>query len=352
MSYKVVLADVDNPVHREAILGLWKRNLRLVCDDRYDWLYADNPAGHTITLLAVQEEHHRIVGCASIMRRDFVINGKIHHAGVAIDFAVDSAFRVFGPALLLQRMLVKQAWAQGLEFLVGFPNQAAQAVVKRVGYEPLGEKARFSQVIRSRNKLREALPAVFPNWLVTVAGYVLDVGLVLRHAISGGSASGKVLAMDDELDGSWQRLWIKNTAKPGVWGNHGLNYLRWRYLHCPYRDYHIFKLSDEQEELLAYLIFSFKDDMVLIEDFRFSDEEWMSELFSKFWREMRDFGISAINTGLIFNGSIKSMMLKAGFLPRPLDRGGVVLSSPDSSIDWKTLISQGNWFITDGEIDL
>jgi hypothetical protein len=352
VSYKAILADVENPVHREAILGLWERNLRLTCDDRYDWLYADNPAGCTITQLAVQEEQDRIVGCASIMRRDFVINGKVHPAGVAIDFAVDSDFRVFGPALLLQRTLVEQAWAQGLEFVVGFPNHAAQAVVKRVGYEPLGEKARFSQVIRSRSKLREALPGVFPNWLVTAAGSVLDAGLVLRNTLSGGSAFGKVLSIDDELDESWQRLWEKNTEKPGVWGDHGLNYLRWRYVHCPYRDYRFFQLSDKQGALLAYLVFSLKDDMALIEDFRFSDETWVPELFNKFWREMHGLGVAAINTGLIFNGRIKSMMLKAGFLLRPLDRGGVVLSSPECSIDLTTLMTHGDWYITDGEIDL
>ncbi len=352
VSYKAILADVDSHVHRDAILGLWKRNLHLICDDRYDWLYSDNPAGPTITLLAVQEEQDRIVGCASIMRRDFVINGKLYPAGVAIDFAVDSEFRVFGPALLLQRTLVEQAWAQGLEFVVGFPNHAAQAVVKRVGYESLGEKARFSQVIRSRSKLREALPRVFPDWLVTAAGRVLDTGLVLRNSLSGGSAIAKVLSRDDELDESWQRLWEKNMEKQGIWGNHGLSYLRWRYVHCPYRDYRFFQLSDKQGELLAYLIFSLKDDMALIEDFRFSDEAWVPELFNKFWSEMHGFGVAAINTGLIFHGGIKLMMTKAGFLLRPLDRGGVVLPSPECAIDLASLISHGDWYITDGEIDL
>lgn len=352
MAYQFIVAEPGNSIHKVAILGLWRRNLRLVCNDRYDWLYANNPAGGTITLLAVHEGRDRIVGCASIMRRDFVLDGKIYHAGLAIDFVVDAEFRVFGPALLLQRSLMEQAWEQGLEFIIGFPNKAAQGVVRRVGYERMGKKARFTQIVRSNKKLRDKLPAIFPNWLIAGSSRILDAGLLLRNTMAGGVSSRTELVIGGEIAREWRELWEKIAASSGFTGDLGDDYVQWRYRRCPYQDYRISQLIDPQGKLLAYLIFSLHDNLVLIEEFRFSDQEWVPELFAKFWREMRNQGVEAINTGLVFNGEITDLMRKAGFLPRAMDRDGVILVSKKTSVDWKTILQEYDWYIPDGGLDL
>ncbi len=352
MGYQFIVAEAGNPVHREAILDLWRRNFRLDCNDCYDWLYVDNPAGATITLLITLADQDKIIGSASVMRRDFVLGGEIHHGGLAILFSVDPEYRVFGPALQLQRAVIEQAWEQGLEFIVGFPNKSAQSITRRVGYEPLGEKRRFTQLIWSKEKLREKLPKAFPGWLIAGGSYVLDAGLLLRNTMVGGASSRTKLVTGGKPDEKWQQLWEKIAANPGFKGDLGMDYVRWRYLECPYRDYRISQLFGLQGDLLAYLIFSLKDGLVLVEEFRFSDEKWVPELFAKFWREMRSRGVKAINAGLVFNGNTKHMMAKAGFLSRPMDRDGVILAPGEHSIRWKKLLQKGDWYIPDGELDL
>jgi len=353
MGYRFVVAEPNNSVHRDAVLGLWQRNFRLINSyDCYEWLYAANPAGQTITVLAILEDQDRIIGCASIMRRDFVLEGDVYHGGVAILFSVDPEFRVFGPALQLQRVTVEQAWKQGLEFIVGFPNRSAWNITRRVGYERMGKKARFTHIVRSNNKLREKLPNIFPNWLINSGSYVLDAGLLLRNRIAGGASSRTELVIGGELARDWQELWKKISANPDFKGDLGEGYVQWRYLCCPYRDYRISQLFDPQGKLLAYLIFSSKENLVLIEEFRFSDQRWMHELFAKFWREMRSQGVEAINAGLVFNGKIIDLMLKAGYLPRPMDRDGVIFISKNTSVDWEMVLQERDWYIPDGELDL
>lgn len=353
MGFKIILADKNNPDHTRAIQRLWDDNLHSIAEGRYEWLYQGNPAGETITCLAVHKETDTVVGIASAMRRNFYLNGSCYTAGVAIDFAIDAEHRVFGPALQLQRALVDQAWAQGLEFMLGFPNPASQGVVIRVGYERFGENLRFSQLIRTHSKLVSELNARhFPVWLARPAAAILDTGLVLRNLLGSSSGTSKVFTSVDELDAQCQRMWKKNIAAEGFQGEHSADYISWRYMHCPSKDYRVFGLFDKKQDLVAYLVYVVGDELLVIDDMRYLDRKWVPSLFRQFWKAARSMDNLSISAALVVSGNIREMMVKSGFIPRPSDRWGAVLSNPASSRNWKEALSSGDWYITDGEVDL
>jgi len=353
VGFKIVLADSSNPDHIHAIRRLWDDNLRFIAEGRYEWLYQQNPAGETITCLAVHEETGRIVGAASAMRRHFYVDRKRYTAGIAIDFAIDADYRVFGPALLLQRALADQAWAHGLDFMLGFPNLSSQGVLKRMGYEQVGKSLRFTQPVRTYDKLASMLRTrhLFP-WLTRPAAAVLDSGLLLRNLLVASPGTVREFSTVDEWDAYWQEMWKKNSILNKFQGMHAADYVRWRYLCCPYRDYRVFGLFDGNQDLVAYLVCVVEDDMVLIDDFRYLERKWMSSLFRQFWRVVRSMGGKAVVAGLVVHGSINDLMTGSGFLPRPSERHALVLSNPGLAMDWKEALDRGDWYITDGEIDL
>ncbi|WP_457673013.1 GNAT family N-acetyltransferase [Thiolapillus sp.] len=346
------MANQGNPEHVRAIRRLWNDNLRFVADGRYEWLYRDNPAGDTLTCLAVHEEKGEIVGMASAMRRDFHFEGEPCRAGIAIDFAIDAEYRVFGPALLLQRTLVEKAWEQGLDFMLGFPNLAAQGVIKRLGYSPIGSGVRFSRLIRSRGKLKELFSRRrIPGWLAVPASLMLDTGLRLQGALGRIPGEARVLSTMDELDGQWESLWRDNSGRKRFQGVHGEQYVSWRYARCPYKDFQLFALLDEGQ-LQAFLVFSHDAGVVLVDDFRYRHTRWIRPLFQHFWRRMHGLGHSVINVGLVASGEMERLMKDAGFVARSSPRWGGILSNPEGKRDWAAILRQGDWYVTDGEIDL
>ncbi|BAO45449.1 GNAT family N-acetyltransferase [Thiolapillus brandeum] len=352
MNFKIVLADKNNAEHRRAIQKLWDNNLHYIGAGRYEWLYFNNPAGETITCLAVTEDGE-IVGMASAMRRDFYLHGKCYTACVAIDFAIDSEYRVFGPALQLQRTLAEQAWEQDVDFLMGFPNLASQGILKRVGYTSIGESIRFTQVIRTYSKLIPRLnDRRLPVWLAGPLSAVLDVVLSVEHLVRRSRGSTTVGTSLGQMRDQWQQLWRSNRDSRIFQGKHDADYIEWRYVNCPYQDYQLFCLHDGEQNLVAFLVFSIREKVVLIDDFRYLDEAWLSTLFRRFWKAMRPGGNVAVNMGLLVSREMKEKLVCCGFTTRPSKRWGGVLSNPDRVIEWEQVLGSGEWYITDGEIDL
>lgn len=353
MSFNIIVADQDDPDHAQAIQRLWDDNLRFVAEGRYGWLYGDNPAGKTLTCLAVHEEKNEIIGVASAMRRNFHYKGEIFKAGIAVDFAIDAEYRVFGPALLLQRNLVEHAWEYGLDFMLGFPNTASQGIVKRVGYGQIGKSIRFSRPIKTRTKLESMLrERSLPILMARPAAAVLDAGLSLQNRMNDLQGTARLMSSDGEISNCLRDFWDNNSTEEKFQGEHAEDYIHWRYLQCPYKDYQLFGLFDEQQ-LVAFLVFSFRNDgLVLVDDYRFLEEKWIVPLFNHFWRKMRNSGKAAINVGLVLGGKTEKLMKDAGFIARPSERWGGILSNPGKSMDWRAMLNEENWYITDGEIDL
>ena len=237
--------------------------------------------------------------------------------------------------------------------MMGFPNLASQGILKRLGYERVGESVRFSLLMRTRSKFVIRLAdRHFPVWLARPASVALDIGLLLRNKLGGSAGTTHVLSSMDRLDDGWQQLWERNSASRFFQGKHDVDYIRWRYCQCPYKDYRLFELFDDGQNLVAFLIFSIRDDVVLVDDFRYVNEKWLPSLFNRFWKSMRPTGNVAINIGLLVTDSIKEIMTKAGFTARSSKRWGGILSNPDRPTEWKQVLDEGEWYITDGEIDL
>ena len=350
-------ADPESERDRAAIERLWRDNLPYMVSStapaRFEWLYRSNPDGPTLTWLAVDEQRGEVVGCASVLPRKVVVEGVSRSAGVAIDFAIDKPYRAFGVALRLQRAVAAQVWESGMELVVAFPNDAAQGVIRRVGYRQIGQPWRGAQLLRSYPKLRQRRCSV-P--LAMVAGAGIDLVLQLRNRISlqSGKREGVHTLLLEEPDERWKRFWDKLKPRMGFGGSRDLDYLRWRYRECPLESYLFFCLFDSREELLGYLVFSRRDDVLHVCDIQSLEGRWMKPLLDRFWSEMRQAGVVAINAGLVGSQAAIERFRQSGFVTRDGDGWGGVLTAPGIHVELAGLLQQEDrmWYLTEAELDL
>ena len=95
-----------------SFLSAWVTNVSL--EDRYRWIYQDNPHGKALTWLAVTSLDNKIVGCASVFPRKMWLNGHAETGSAGGDTYVDPMWRRKGIAEALHRASSKGMRKKGV----------------------------------------------------------------------------------------------------------------------------------------------------------------------------------------------------------------------------------------------
>jgi len=161
--------------HKEDIVKLRERNLSLYFKNRFEWLYYKNPYGTTKTWLAAESDKNRVIACGSVYPRKLFMDKDELRLGIAIDFAVDKEFRVFGPALKIQRHIIKHLNNSNLDVIFALPDKAAKGVFRRAGYLEISKASTFIKILRSSNKIHKFLRISF---LTNIISSLLDYFLM------------------------------------------------------------------------------------------------------------------------------------------------------------------------------
>jgi hypothetical protein len=236
---------------RDELCRLWDGNLQVEggVDRKFDWLYVDAPElpDSVFLLAAEQDGARRYVGTAGVGLRAMRVLGHERRAGLLADLAVDREHRTVMPALALVRAV--KAWALGdggADLVYGFPNQHAEGVFKRVGYQPLGTIGRWARVLRHASyapRVKEAplprVPAALKKVvdraadvkaIAAVAGGAVDLVRLASTAPSAVQAARQIKLTwieipDERIDQIW------DTARDGydVVGVRSARFLRWRF---------------------------------------------------------------------------------------------------------------------------
>jgi hypothetical protein len=228
MSYVVRAADLASD--RDAMLKLWQESLPSANEDHYRWMYEQNPFGPVSTWVLESTSEGGIVGVATVLPRVLTGFGRRWRAGVTIDFAVAKGHRTLGPALMLQKTIVKACREQHFDLVYGFPVEAASRVQARAGFTALGKATEIRKTLRSAAALTARYGA-----LASVAAPLVDGALrvVERRSMRSVAASYRfteATAFDGRFDALWIRL--KDTLPLTI--ERTATYLNWRYTRCPH----------------------------------------------------------------------------------------------------------------------
>jgi len=125
--------------------------------EHFEKYFRGNPSGAPLFVVG-RDADGNLTGTASLHPVPFAVAGEVTDGAVAGDFVVRDDLRGFGPALGLQRALLDAAAERGWSLAIGFPNAAARAVLRRVGYRDLAACLRFTRPIGRREHVTSLLP--------------------------------------------------------------------------------------------------------------------------------------------------------------------------------------------------
>lgn len=349
MSYSIITADLSK--NKKDIYNIWEKNYPGVFETKFQWIYEKNPAGSALVWLVRHDDSGEFVGTTALFPRRFVVDGKSLTGGITGDLLVNKDHRSAGPALMLQRNVLSACQEKTVDFIYGFPNKAAEPILKRTGYKVLGERVRLVKILKTAPQLSK-LP--FGKYWGFFLSPFLDF-LVKLMSIETWHFGEKNFACKEiqEFDARFDRLWKKVDRQFTVTGERMASYLTWRFLEVPQSRNKIFAVFDKDKRYIrGYIIYFHGTDSVEVKDFYYEqDKKILVALFSNFFRYVKLSGAQSATMHLLENENVISQMKTLGFTERK-DGAKVLVYFPKEALsEFSSLQDKDNWLLFQSDDD-
>ncbi|MBN2021975.1 MAG: GNAT family N-acetyltransferase [Pirellulales bacterium] len=346
MTEHAAICPQDATTQRDAVLGLWSRNLPEASPERYDWLYRSGVA----TSWLARDDQGEPIGAIGLMDRAMDVFGQACSAGQPIDLNVDRPYRLGGVALGLQRAITAQVEQGERALIYGFPNAQSEPVLRRVGYRSVAEVGRWVKPLAGE--------AVLPGWLGRgplrrVAGAAAGAALRLgSRETFARRPRGARFEVTDHFDARFDRLWQTARHHASIMGQRSAAYLDWRFARCPATCHRALCLTSPHDEMLGYLVYSLREGTAHVSDFLFDQPVHLDWLLAAFARLMRQQGVRAVVT--VFTGAewVASRLARFGFRRRPSAWKMLVHANADAlGLEAEDLFNPSHWYVTRADVD-
>ncbi len=350
MSYRIV--KMEPKIHRGAVQELWAKNLSKHFDNRFIWLYEEEPHQDTQTWLAIDDTTENIVGAGTVYPRDIYYFGKKSTIGIAADFAINREHRVFGPALKLQQT-ISQLGSNGYEYIFAYPNKSSHGIFKRAGYQEIGHSSTWVKLLHTQHKLIQHVK--FKLFAALIA-LVIDLLLFFFDKLQLLLFFKKTHAqISDTCENDLNDLWEKAKESYSIIGERNPSYLNWRYANYSGHVYRFFCLYDHSKNnLLGYIVFCKHTGVAEIFDlFSLDHNATLSVLLLKFSLYMRKEGMDSVSLNFFGNIDFLAKLKKLLFFQRATKRTCMLyIDNKIPSNIRQELTEENNWFLFEGEMDL
>lgn len=371
--YTTVVADIEHD--REKILTLWHRGLTHsgMPEAKFDWYYRKNCGGPPQIFFLRHESEQESVGVAAVGRREMRIGTQTITGGELVDFVAAPEHRTLFPALFLQneirRLTLKTQLMTPLkmelkaensemsigvvhDILYGLPNPKSLAVVKRAGYQLVGQLVRRARILRLAGYLSRHAPLSISQ----LVGPLLDrvrMGILALRAISTrGFRLGWLDRPDSRFDDLWQRVAAQGAVENVLMGVRDSAYLTWRFTDCPLRVYRFFTLfTSVDDRLIAYAVCAADGEALHVHDFLVDPAAHGADrtLWIALSREAYRRGHSTLSVEFLGAESIQQSLEAIGLVRR---QQRPLYATVAATIHNRTaLLQESNWYLTSADED-
>ena len=345
MAYTVEQADLVKD--RDVLSALWQRNYGDVDTGRFEWLYYKSDANPMC--FVIKTEENEIVGMNGVLTRDVEAFGGTITIAHAIDFLIDKKHRTAGPAIQMQRFLIKELTEQNIRLIYGFPMPAAQLVLRRLGYQLLGDYQRWVKPISGRFILDKYFSGALSKMLSPLATLALQVfygDLFYRKTA--------VLEVDRDavVDERFDELWKTSSCKPAVIGERGRHFVAWRFSNFHETKYKVYTLSDKQGVLTGYIVYQVNGDVASIHDLYSIDMDSYYKLLRFFTKDMRRLNVSHITLFILAAENIREALTHCGYMKRPAISKVFVRIEQSLLEEYPDIVDANAWYVTDVDKDV
>ncbi|MGN6110520.1 MAG: hypothetical protein ACTHU0_35785 [Kofleriaceae bacterium] len=353
--YQSVRADLR--AEREAIVRLLSTNLGIKGDlsATFRWQYLEGPmAPGEIFLLRTGDQ---IVGCTALARRELWSGARPIRAMQNANFVVDRAHRTARPAIALQRA-AKHHIEETCDLGFGFPNAAARAVYRHIGYHTLGDLPRYVRVLRHGGYVERLLgergwPRRAGKLVGGSSGVVFDTARRTFDSVRAGRAGRRSsLIWLADVDARFDQLWQEASAERAIVCVRNAAFLRWRFLRKPDEHHALAALVDHgSDRLKAYaFVRSAPSGIAEITDL-FGGFEALDDLLVMLAPELDRRGHIAMSCLFAGDPRILAMLAAHGFRRRDSRRTAMVFGAPSCHVPAATLRDPASWYFTELDAD-
>lgn len=354
------------------VLPLWRKGMSdpAIVDhvrERFDWLYAQNPSGQTLSWVVLDRSTQVPLGACSIVPHTMYVGGSAVRAGLLVDFIVDPKARTAGPAVALQRGIAEQSAAHGFDLLFGYPNQKAWPILARAGYKAFGETRLWARSLRAdrprvqrmlERRFKSKLPAslarslsvvlAWPTaWVAQAGSMVLETAQLIRHR-------GLACRLQ-RFRGDAPRL--TRSSETLLRTDDSAQHLRWRFAEHPTHDYRLFELHDGAE-CIAWAIIRFYVESAEIQAVAWTRDR--PDLPRALWwymaRAVRHEGMQVLSVNLAGSVDVDKTLSASLFIQRHDDRKVILRAvHPDTAsllANQPFLTSKNGWQLYAGTLDI
>ncbi len=247
MSVQIFSASLES--HQADLIVLFRRYLTPDSDEnRFNWLYKQNPCGRARVWLASDGENGTIIGAAAAFPRRYYFHGTERLGWVLGDFCLAEQYRSMGPALQLQRACMRSIEPPD-DFCYDFPSKSMMAIYKRLGVEQTSNLVRWARPLRVEDKLKSIVRSKSAaRALSRIGNAVLD-----SRGWKGTKAACEIELHHGPCGEEFTVLDQSLRTIPGLRAARTAGYLNWRYLAHPSRAHSIL-VARQKGALVGYIV--------------------------------------------------------------------------------------------------
>jgi hypothetical protein len=342
MDCSITKADLKK--YKGNIVDLWKRNFQDASEERYPWIYEDNPSGSVSCWVMGNSNENSVLGSVALFPRRMSINSKSFLAGVAGDFTMDEMHRALGPALSLQKTSISYCNDGHFDMLYSFPNMKSEPVLRRAGYKVLGDIVRLSKPLKSYYQLKKYVDIPIVTRIFSKAvDLTMKIFSSERQYKRPGRYSSEILTLFDER---FDRLWEKVSSRYSIIAERSSTYLNWRFINSPHQFYNVFALTEnEGRNVLGYIVYHIIENISNIDDILCIDMDGtLGSLLSEFLLFQRREGMYSVSITYTGTDIFIRKLKEYGFSERERERK-ILIYIPSDSPNRSYLMEKENWYL-------
>lgn len=310
---KFIVKQQDPSAYSKEIMLFWETYLPDTPNKRVFWM-TENPDGQPLWYFGLHGDSGEIAGMISVMPKKLWINGEKTHAGIVGDFMISSKYRVFGPAMILQKTVIELVNQGRLDFLYTIPNDASVSICERAGMKKVADIYYYIKPL----VLTKYLVRYFPNRLAALLSPALSILLRAMSLETYLKLNGEFIDISD-IDNNFDNLWQElKRSEPSILSNRSSSYIKWHYIDNPLHDFKVIGYKNNlRDGLSGYAIYTRENNKMEIFDVIGLTKNIRQQLVKKLILTARSSGIESIYIRLAENNPLAKILRIFGFIKSP-----------------------------------
>lgn len=191
--------------------------------------YFNNPYGNAFIKLAYDHENKCLAGQYIVIPRDILINGVRCESVLSLNTLTRSSYRGQQVFTRLAEAVYREGEEQDVSFCYGAPNQNSfPGFIKKLEFTKMGDVPLYLKILNPFQVIADKL-----SWSKNMSMALrLNKDIVQTDNINIVTITNENVSLFDQY---WQRIFRKYP----VIGIRDAEYIRWRYIDIPLRDYQI-----------------------------------------------------------------------------------------------------------------